>query len=59
MRVLGIMDNELYILIEGARIIINVKLELEDLSCIKEYADLPTFNSFTEVEVCAYEFILN
>jgi len=54
MKVLGILNNKLCLLIEGARIIIELKLSNSNLNDIIDYTELPVFNSYTEVEEAAY-----
>lgn len=54
MKILGILDKSICILLVGARIVIQPQLSEGDLSDLIEYEDLPIFNSWDEVETAAY-----
>jgi hypothetical protein len=55
MKILGLLDNTICILLEGARIIIQPELNGNDLADIKNYqTDLPIFKNWDEVEIAAY-----
>lgn len=54
MKVLGIFDNKLCILREGARVILELDIETSDLEDILYYEELPVFRTWEEMESFAY-----
>jgi len=54
MKILGLLNNKLCILIEGERIIIETSLSDSDLADVLNYQNLPIFNNWDEVEISAY-----
>lgn len=56
MKIIGIYNNSLCILLEGARIIIQPKLSKSDLDDLLEFENLTVFNSYEELEKSAYGY---
>jgi len=54
MKVLGLLNNKLCILREGARVILEVNINPNDLKDILYWEELPIFNNWAEVEAEAY-----
>lgn len=52
--VLGLLDDKICILIEGARIILTIDLDNSDYQDLVDYTNLPKFKTWEEVETAAF-----
>lgn len=54
MRILGVLNNNLCILLEASRIIITTQLRKIDLEDLIEYENITIFSNYDEVQIAAF-----
>ena len=54
MTIIGIYRDQLCVVLEGARIVVEAKLSKDALDDLKRYEELPVFDSWEQVDAAAW-----